>query len=139
MLRWFQQWLGSRYDRPALPDAFNNRLEQHHARREIRAILLPAEDCFGSVYLSIDPFDEELPAEINYTIRVVLIMSEIDAYSEEKVPRAQEARRRLDEFLRACPGIDVQSIEIISDHEFTLADLNLYRPWDYTDLSLTDA
>ena len=77
-LKWFRQWLGSRYDRPALPDAFNSRLTARDARRAIREILTPYEQCFDDLYLYIDPSDDELEPNIPYVARVALIMSELD-------------------------------------------------------------
>jgi hypothetical protein len=138
-LKWFRQWLGSRYDRPALPDVFNNRLAARDARRAIREILGPCEHCFDDLYLHIDPADDELEPGMPYLARVALIMSELDTGKADIVALAQKGQTELDAFLKSCPGIEVQAVEIISNVEFTLADLDLYRPWDYSDLSLPDA
>lgn len=135
-LKWFRQWLGSRYDRPALPDAFNSRLAARDARRAIREILGPCEHCFDDMYLYIDPADDEIAEEVPYIVRVALIMSELDAGNAELVALAQKGQADLDAFLNSCPGLDIQAVEIISNVEFTLADLDRYRPWDFTDLSL---
>ena len=137
-LKWFQHWLGSRYDRPALPDAFNSRLETRDARRAIRAILEPCEHCVQDIYLQIDPYNIELDESVPYAVRVALIMSSIDAGRVEMVEAAQRGGRELEAFLRACPGVEVGDVEIMTDTDFTLADLDSYRPWDYTDLSLPD-
>jgi hypothetical protein len=138
-LKWFRQWLGSRYDRPALPDAFNSRLAARDARRAIREILTPCEHCFDDLYLYIDPADDELEPNISYVARVALIMSELDTGNADIVALAQKGQTELETFLKSCPGIEVQTVEVISNVEFTLADLDLYRPWDYSDLSLPDA
>jgi hypothetical protein len=68
-----------------------------------------------------------------------LIISELDTGNAGIVALAQKQQTELEAFLKSCPGIDVQAVEIISNVEFTLADLDLYRPWDYSDLSLPDA
>lgn len=138
-LKWFRQWLGSRYDRPALPDAFNNRLAARDARRAVRDILSPCEHCFEDMYLYIDPADDEVADDVSYVVRVALIMSQLDTGNAELVALAQKGQADLTAFLESCPGLDVQAVEIMTNVEFTLADLDLYRPWDYTDLSLPNA
>lgn len=127
------------YDRPALPDAFNHRLAARNARAAVREILTPCEHCFTDLYLYIDPADEALPDDVPYVVRVALIMSELNTGNAELLALAETGRAALDAFLKTCSALDVVSVEIISDVEFTLADLDVYRPWDYTDLSLPAA
>ena len=136
--RCFREWLGKRYDRSAMPDAFNARLEQREARRVMREILDGCADCFRDVYLAIEPDNCELSEDAPYGVRVALVMSAADAGNPNLVDRAEEGRGALEAFLRNCPGVDVESVEVWTDTDFTLADLDTYQLWDFSDLTLAN-
>ena len=108
------------------------------ARETDPKFALPCEHCFDDLYLYIDPADDELESNTPYIAHVALIMSELDTGNADIVALAQKGQTDLETFLKSCPGIEVQAVEVISNVEFTLADRDLYRPWDYSDLSLPD-
>ncbi len=135
----FREWLGKRYDRAAWPDAFNERLGSRKASQELRAILTPSEHCFRDIYLSIDPEMEEISdGKMPYVVRVAMVMTEPDAGRPDIVRDAERCAQAVNAFLKTCPGIEVSAVEVITDVNFTLADLDSYRPWDFTDLSFHD-
>jgi hypothetical protein len=134
----FRSWLGKRYDRAAWPDAFNERLGPDSHKR-LRELLSPSEHCFREIFLSIEPADFELSIEEGpYVVRVALVMSEADTGRPEFVAEAQRCKEALNRYLTACQGIDVELVEVMSDTDFTWADLDTYRLWDFTDLSFPD-
>jgi hypothetical protein len=134
----FRSWLGKRYDRAAWPDAFNKRLGPDSHKR-LRELLGPSEYCFREIFLSIEPADSELSIDEGpYVVRVALIMSEADTGRPEFVAEAQRCKEALNKYLTSCQGIDVEIVEVMSDTDFTWADLDTYRPWDFTDLSFPD-
>jgi hypothetical protein len=133
----FRSWLGKRYDRAAWPDAFNARLGPD-AHKTIRQLLAKAEQCFREIFLSIEPDDIELAVDLPYTVRVAMIMSAADTGRTELVAEAHWSRDALTRFLNTCSGIEVELVEVISDTDFTWADLDTYRLWDFTDLSFSD-
>ena len=65
-------------------------------------------------------------------------MSEADTGRPEFVAEAQRCKEALNKYLTTCRGIDVEIVEVMSDTDFTWADLDTYRPWDFTDLSFPD-
>jgi hypothetical protein len=133
-----RSWLGKRYDRAAWPDAFNERLGSH-SHKKLRELLGPSEHCFREIFLSIEPADSELKIDEGpYVVRVALIMSEADTGRPEFVAGAQRCKDALTQFLKLCSGIEVELVEVMSDTDFTWADLDTYRLWDFTDLSFPD-
>lgn len=135
----FREWLGKRYDRAAWPDSFNERLKRQRTDQAIRAILTPSEHCFRDIFLAIEPDSEELAQDaVPYVVRVALVMTEANAGRVDIVEETQRCATALTDVLRACPGIEVEAVETITDTDFTLADLDTYRFWDFTDLSFPD-
>jgi hypothetical protein len=135
----FREWLGKRYDRGAWPDSFNERLKRQRTDRAIRAALTPSEHCFRDIFLAIEPDAEELAEDaVPYVVRVAMVMTETNAGRADIVEEAQRCAIALTEVLRACPGIEVEAVETITDADFTLADFDTYRFWDFTDLSFPD-
>jgi hypothetical protein len=132
---WLSQWLSKRYDRPAFPDRFAERLERRDARRVLRNILNTYEHCFRDIYLAIDPDDEELPEQTPYAVRIQLVMFSADASDALLVATAEHGRRQLEAFMRDIVGVHVDLVEVITDTEFTLADLDTYHRWDFSDLT----
>jgi hypothetical protein len=135
----FRQWLGKRYDRSAWPDSFNERLKRQGADKALRTILTPSEHCFRDIFLAIEPEIEELGEDaVPYAVRVAMVMTEAHAGREEIVAQAQRCATELGNLRRACPGIELETVEVITDTDFNLADLDTYRLWDFTDLSFQD-
>jgi hypothetical protein len=136
----FRRWLGLRYTRLGLPDAFNRRLGGNNGQKKLREIFEPDESCFAQIFLWMDPESEELPDGVPYRIRVVLVMRELDTHDKDRVDRATFVRERLVEFVEQLDGIELsnEGVEIMSDEDFTLADLETFFVWDFTDLSLPD-
>jgi hypothetical protein len=132
----FREWLGKRFDRAAWPDCFNERLKCQRTDREIRAVLTASEHCFRDIFLAIEPDAEELAEDaVPYVVRVAMVMTEANAGRADIVEEAQRCAIALPNVLRACPGIEVEAVETITDTDFTLADLDTYLFWDLTDLS----
>jgi hypothetical protein len=134
-----REWLGKRYDRAAWPDAFNERLKRQGTDRKIRTILAPSEHCFRDIFLAVEPETDELAEDAApYVVRVAMVITDANAGRTDIVEEAQRCAAALTDALRACPGIDVEAVETITDTDLTLADLDTYRLWDFTDLSFPD-
>jgi len=82
--------------------------------------------------------EEISDGKMPYVVRVAMVMTEPDAGRPDIVRDAERCAQAVNAFLKTCPGIEVSAVEVITDVDFTLADLDSYRPWDFTDLSFHD-
>ena len=134
------RWLANRYQRPAFPDAFNERLFARSNRRHARK----AQDAFKNpdigwlttgVYLQLEP-EGELPEEESYIVRVVATMRSSDYVN----PSSKEAvERQLLKFAAALdetPGISVEDSVVVSDAEFSIEDVATSLRFDFDFVSL---
>lgn len=136
----FRRWLGQRYTRLGLPNTFNRRLGGSKGLRKLRAILESDASCFSDIFLRIDPESDELPDGVAYQIRIILVMREADTHDRERVESAAAVQSALTRFIESSDGIELvgDGVELMSDQEFTLADLETFVAWDFTDLSISD-
>lgn len=70
-LRVLTSWLAARYDRPALPDAFNDRI--HASIKGQEKIAKRISDSVLALFIDIQPF-EELPPEEVYIVNFVAVV-----------------------------------------------------------------
>lgn len=134
-----------RYDRPAFPDTFNDRLRpacsSKKKREDIRKLLEVNADVISGVYLRLQPGDVELPLEESYQLAIVMTQRVADYNKTDERNRAERAAEMIEEVIRAkCPGIDLgpeddSSVELLSEDAATLDMLRTYIPWDWDYLS----
>jgi hypothetical protein len=127
-LRVLVEWVAKRYTRAAFPDAFNERAQG--ANRKIQKELKRNGALITGLFLAISPDDECLPEQ---SYRVAL---RVTATKETLATRTRETdlvrtTLLIADALRACKGIDVVDHDLVSETQFTLADLQYFRRWDW--------
>lgn len=129
--RMLASWLAARYARPAFADEFNRRLSA--ARRGIeRALKLGGRHVSG-IYVATTL--EELPPESPYRVAVAFTMTTDDFDVPEFFAEASGAGDAIAELLAAAEGVEVTSLQTVSEREISLAHLRIYARWDYESLS----
>lgn len=118
-------WLAKRYDRAALPDAFNRRLPQKSLKRTLERGANHIRELFVAIV------DEELADDAVYEIALRAVMG-VDDF--ENTQRRTEAQACLDELvghLGQVAGIEILSEALLSEAEITLDDIRSLKRWDF--------
>jgi hypothetical protein len=132
--RTLPQWLGKRYARTALPDAFNERIRA--AQSKIRDALKKDGDLVEAIFLTIVPNDERSEGEM-YSLVVRIVSREAILLNAAAAERLQRLADRLTTLFRKCEGVTlVDDCAVVSDEELTFADMSRSVEWDvYDDLT----
>ena len=86
----------------------------------------------------MDPF-EEAGDDIEYKVDIYLLM-DAELYDiPEILDKYNKYRQSLEDLFNQCEGIDLQSIEIVSDADITLREIQEFKRWDYSYLSYREA
>jgi hypothetical protein len=131
--RTIPEWLGKRYTRAALPDAFNERTRS--AQTKIRDRLKADGELVEAIFLTVAP-NAELPPSERYSLVIRVIAREETLLDEASEVRLENLVIRMTESFRKCNGITLVDCAVVSDEEFTFADMSRSVEWDvYDDLS----
>lgn len=132
--RTLPQWLGKRYARTALPDMFNERIRR--AQGKIRDALKKDGELVEAIFLTIIP-NGELPPKEPYTLLVRVVARESSLLDPELEQRLERLAERMTAQFRKCAGVTlVGECAVVSDEEFTFAEMSRSVEWDvYDDLS----
>lgn len=131
--RTIPEWLAKRYARTALPDAFNER--SRSAQSRIRDRLKTDGELVEAIFLAAIPNEELAPGE-PYSLVVRIVAREETLVNEALEVRLQNLTDRMTELFRKCKGITLVDCAVVSDEEFTFADMSRSVAWDiYDDLS----
>ncbi len=131
--RTIPEWLGKRYTRAALPDAFNER--SRAAQAKIRDRLKVDGELVEAIFLTVIP-NAELPSNEAYSLVVRVIAREETLLDHALEARMQDLAVRMTALFRKCKGITLIDCAVVSDEEFTFADMSRSVEWDvYDDLS----
>jgi hypothetical protein len=121
-----RRWTAKRYTRAALPDTFNERCKK--ARGRLERVLTASGHLFPGIYLRLDPADELSIGEIYRGIVRITAWPEVLA-NEETETAAAQAAAEIEAALNKCTGVELE-VSLVSEEEFTLADLRLCKKWD---------
>jgi uncharacterized protein YfkK (UPF0435 family) len=124
-------WLSRRYVRTAFPDSFDKRWKVRIKKIEhiIKKLKLVKD-----IYIKIKPFDELDDAEL-YDVEIILLMDH-DYFSDSEVYAEYETyRQSLDDQFSGCEGINLRSLDLMSDADLSLRELEELNRWDYSYLS----
>lgn len=124
-------WLTKRLIRTAFPDTFDRRWKNR--RKQIENIIKRLERV-RDIYLKIEPFSE-LEDDQEYALEITLLMNAEDFDDPEVHAEYLKHKDALEGQFAKCPNIDLQVIELASDAEITLRELQALRRWDYSYLS----
>ena len=127
----FRRWLGRRYYRSALPTEFNERCRP--AQGFVAEKLKKHGAIITAVYLQIDPRYEELRADESYRVFVHLTVLPETASSPELLRKALLAQSSFEKAFARCQGIELLGVQIASEDEFSLRDIQQTVRWDQFD------
>lgn len=122
------EWVAKRYVRAAFPDAFNERLRAAH--RKIDKALKRGGEHVTGLFLMIDP-DEEQPVDRDYRLFLRVVTTTEALTSAEREVELVRLAKIIADALASCDGIVVEDHELLSESEFTLADLRFFKRWDW--------
>jgi hypothetical protein len=127
----FRRWLGRRYYRSAFPTEFNERCRpaQIFAAEKLKK----QGKLITSVYLQLDPRYEELDGSQKYRVFVHLTVLPETANSPEPLEQALEAQSLFEKAFARCDGIELLGVQVISEAEFSLRDVQECVRWDHSD------
>lgn len=124
-----RRWLGQRYARVALPDAFN--LRSSKVQRKVIKALESIGSHVSEVYL-MGVYEEMAPGE-DYEVALIAAMFD-DAYDDEQQRDAVEtALARVAGLLEKCDGIKAPIYLVRARRDLSLSEIDHMRRWDYLD------
>jgi hypothetical protein len=128
-------WTANRYLRSAFPDEFNTRTANaRNSMRRLEAALKRDGALITGIFLSVDP-PEEIDAQERYQVIMRLTAKEEvfeDQVTETRLLELTETIRR--EFY-GIEGIELVDYQLVSESDFSLADMRIMQRWDYDYLS----
>jgi hypothetical protein len=132
-------WYALRYDRPAWPETFIQRIDP--VKEQLEAALEPLSDDIAQVRVAIRDGDRELADAEAYRLQVYFVMDarlwESDPGAREQVQRAFAAFVSL---LRQCHGIEIDEVEseVVSGEDFSWQETQETELWDFANLTHRD-
>ena len=131
--RHFADWLAARYSRPALPTAFNNRIDAADPKGALRDKVKKANNELSGMYVEILPF-----AELKDTERYqVNLLGTVPADFDGDLAKAETALTKHADILRAAK-MDVTQ-RLLKEDEISLAVIRRFKRFYYDDLSYRTA
>lgn len=135
LIRTIIKWTANRYLRSAFPDSFNERLAAaKKPMKRIEAALKRDGSLITGIFLRVDP-PEEIPPEEPYKIIIRLTAREEVFEQGEMETRALELTEAIRREFDGIDGVEIIDYELVSEAEFSLADLRATLRWDYDYLS----
>jgi hypothetical protein len=135
LIRTIIKWTANRYLRRAFPDAFNERLAAaKKPMKRIEAALKRDGSLLTGIFLRVDPPDE-IPAEKPYRVIIRLTAREEVFKQEETEARALDLTEAIRREFDSIDGVEIVDYELVSEADFSLADLRATLRWDYDYLS----
>lgn len=128
----FVNWLSARYNRPALPTVFNNRISIADPKSKLRKKAKSLNSKLSGIYVEIIPFDE-LPDEENYSVNLLGLVTEVN---EAEIPQAKESLTAIENILVAA-NMEVKTA-VRSEADISLAQIKRFKRFYFDDLSFKD-
>ncbi|CAN5405450.1 hypothetical protein BH09ACT1_BH09ACT1_21360 [soil metagenome] len=129
--RLLASWLSARYARPAFADEFNRRMSS--VSKKISKVLKSQGEHLSGIYVATSA--AELDADSSYQLTLVLTMLLDEFRDADLFVEASEACDTIAALFDEATGIDLTSLELVSEDEMSLDALRRFRRWDYDDLS----
>jgi hypothetical protein len=127
--------LAKRYIRPALPDAFNLRLQAKPHGPRIRKLLKQQGQVVEAMLMTCLPGDKELGESDDYDSILWVVMQK-DLYDDPEMRRQGERLvESLSGLLESVKGINYHDCDLRCESEVTLDDLRHFVRWDFDDLT----
>jgi hypothetical protein len=127
----FRRWLGRRYYRSALPTEFNERCRpaQELASKQLKK----HGRLITAVYLQLDPRYEELDSLQSYRVYVHLTVAPETLEAPGLLQQALKAQAVFETAFAKCTGVELLGVQLISESEFSLRDIQQSARWDNSD------
>ena len=125
------RWLGRRYDRSALPDAFNERIAGVDAA--IESAVSEHGHLITGLYVTLSDEAELTTAQPYEVILTAAIRPEVAGTDTRR--HVQRVVDELGGHLSNCAGIDLRDSIVLTEEEITLHDLRVLRRLDMEALS----
>lgn len=134
-IRTIIRWTANRYLRSAFPDIFNERLAAaKRSMKRIETALKRDGSVITGIFLRVDPPDEIAPEE-RYQVIMRLTAREDVFEQPEAETRALELTEVIRQEFDCIEGIEIVDYALVSEADFSLADLRATLRWDYDYLS----
>ena len=134
-IRTIIRWTANRYLRSAFPDTFNQRLTAaKRSMKRIETALKRDGSVITGISLWVDPPDEIGPEE-RYQVIMRLTAREEVFEQPEPETRALELTELLRQEFDRIDGVEIVDYALVSEADFSLADLRSTLRWDYDYLS----
>jgi hypothetical protein len=128
-------WTANRYLRSAFPDAFNERLAlAKKSMKKIEAALKRDGALITGIFLWVDP-PEEIATAVQYRVIMRLTAKEEVFEQPETETRALELTETVQQEFDRIDGIEIVDYQLVSEADFSLADMRTMLRWDYDYLS----
>jgi hypothetical protein len=128
-------WTANRYLRSAFPDTFNQRLAAaKRSMKRIEAALKRDGSVITGIFLRVDP-PQEIAPEVRYQVIMRLTAREEVFEQPEPETRALELTELIRREFDLIDGIEIVDYALVSEADFSLADLRSTLRWDYDYLS----
>lgn len=132
-------WLAKRYKRHAFPDEFNRRLKEQPHSDDMRNLFKAYGQEIEAVFVLLQPDDDELPAAEPYVVNLYAVMASEDYDDTETRTRLEnDFVLALEASFDAFTGIELGNAMLVSEEDFSLADIGRTRKMDLDDLSYRD-
>jgi hypothetical protein len=132
-------WLAKRYKRHAFPDEFNRRLKEQPHSDDTRNLFKAYGQEIEAVFVLLQPEDDELPVAESYVVNLWAVMASEDYDDIETRTRLEnEFIHPLETSFGGFTGIELGAAMLVSDEDFSLADVGRTRRMDLDDLSYRD-
>ncbi|MEZ6115545.1 MAG: hypothetical protein R3C28_03075 [Pirellulaceae bacterium] len=125
-------WVARKYIRSAFPDEFNERIRP--AANKLRKVFKKQGGLLSAIFLTVS--DEEFGRDQDYELVIFGAMRVLDHNDSKKRREAQKLVDKIEAELEQCDGIEVESSELRSEAEISLADIRVMKRWE-NDIDLT--
>jgi hypothetical protein len=131
------EWLGKRYARTALPDAFNDRI--YLVQTKIRSALKKNGELVEAIFLELDPKGEANEDE-PYSLLVKIAARDSRLIDDDANSRLAQLAGVMTGAFRKCAGVVlVEPCTVVSAEVLTLGEMSRSVEWDaYDDLSFRE-
>lgn len=131
LIKVIPNWLASRYNRTAFPDSYDSRWK---FRRDKIENIIKKLHLVEDIYIRLDQFDE-LPEGKDYVVDIILLMDANDFDDANTNKKYEELKRKLENQFNSCKGLNIESIDLVSNASITLKEIDSYYIWDYSYLT----
>ena len=127
-------WLTRRFSRTAFPEQFNQRLGKQVKKIEkiIKKLILVQD-----IYIKLLPFTE-LSDDTQYKIEICLLI-DANHYDDTTIYNEYiKLKNDLERQFNLCSGIDCQTVDLRSNADISVREIQEYKRWDYSYLTYRD-